>query len=740
MRVLLGLMILYGAVRLAGGGRCYDEGIYVCLSVPKDYPSNITSLLLIKTAKEITTSLFTSPNLQSVKRLNLALNGIENVHAGAFRIFEKLTSFVLHGNHLKTISPDWFHESVPLEALNVANNSIDEIGPEMLAGLSSLQTLDFSSNRISKIRGGSFSDLAKLFFLDLSSNSLSYLPNDLLKPLQNASFKLGNNPWNCSCPHKDFAVFLQELRNSSRLMDPEKVVCHSPPTLNGTSVWNITFDNCSSTNTENQHGVAQPIIGTVLLVILGCLLLCLIAWIIMCALPNHWKNKVRNTDEHRSRPDCNLRKSSAETTPNSLLVGSVISHSSIKKESASVSECRCGKNVCPRNQYEDAGANSSHKINNKDRDQVSGTRLKSPWGKGIARCLSSPSLFPSDSQLQHLKNPEVRAEHPCSAEMPEDICILDTPQSQTESSKNICMKDSSDQDSKSVDTCYTNTGMVKYLETEQQEQTMTLTWKPYLNLTLTKKSQTWSTFLDLPNDSTKSISVISRDTEGSTDGVNANMLPQANQNLLKMNHGHYASAPYQKEHLLENEVGCIRHNGSMSQSQPEKGIFSLQCMPSPEDEDIFLKNGTEDGNLKPSSKLSPLPSCQLGHVFTPAQKKSISYLSEIETNLEDSRGKSSSSELIKNKKTFPMLYEQPARERFWKYHTNCCDEYTPCPTAAKVLKQQKHLEAKSADNQPLSTPPSDEELLEGNERLQVNLLVRLSQRKDFRNAEMPQWK
>uniref|UniRef100_A0A1B8XZ41 LRRCT domain-containing protein n=1 Tax=Xenopus tropicalis TaxID=8364 RepID=A0A1B8XZ41_XENTR len=274
----------------SSAGECIHEETYVCLSIPKDadYPANITSLLFIKTAKEITASLFTNPNLKSVQRLNLPLNGIESVQPGAFRVFERLSSFALSGNFLKAVSPDWFYESVPLESLNVTNNSVEEIRPEMLATLSSLKILDFSANRIRKIGRGSFSGLAKLTALDLSNNRISFLPGDVLSPLQNASFKLGNNPWNCSCPLKDFAVFLQELRNSSRLKDPENVICRSPPPLNGTSIWNVPFTNCSSTNTEIPATTgAQPIIGTVLLVILVIILFPLLLFLI-------WKKKQEN--------------------------------------------------------------------------------------------------------------------------------------------------------------------------------------------------------------------------------------------------------------------------------------------------------------------------------------------------------------------------------------------------------------------------------------------------------------
>ncbi|XP_069465650.1 uncharacterized protein [Ambystoma mexicanum] len=68
------------------------------------------------------------------------------------------------------------------------------------------------------------------------------------------------------------------------------------------------------------------------------------------------------------------------------------------------------------------------------------------------------------------------------------------------------------------------------------------------------------------------------------------------------------------------------------------------------------------------------------------------------------------------------------RERFWKYHRNCCDEYKPCLTAKKVMQRLRAAPSDPGDTEFTQTPPSDVDLLEGNDRLSGNLLTRLSQR------------
>lgn len=95
---------------------------------------------------------------------------------------------------------------------------------------------------------------------------------------------------------------------------------------------------------------------------------------------------------------------------------------------------------------------------------------------------------------------------------------------------------------------------------------------------------------------------------------------------------------------------------------------------------------------------------------------------------------------VKNKQHRALLHGQTMKENLWKYHKNCCDEYQPCQTASKVLKQIKALEKTQLMQKTKQSPPLDEELLEGNGHIAFNLFVRLSQRKSCKNAEMPPWK
>lgn len=87
------------------------------------------------------------------------------------------------------------------------------------------------------------------------------------------------------------------------------------------------------------------------------------------------------------------------------------------------------------------------------------------------------------------------------------------------------------------------------------------------------------------------------------------------------------------------------------------------------------------------------------------------------------------------------IVERLTRERFWKYHRNCCDENRPCPTAKKVIKILRNAPPAELDDAVSHTrPPCDSELLRNNDMLTVNLLVRLQERKERRRSRMSPWK
>nr|XP_060613739.1 uncharacterized protein LOC132763932 [Anolis sagrei ordinatus] len=204
------------------------------------------------------------------------------MEAGALHAFQSLTKLSLYQNSLTYVSASWLSNPGRLENLTMAENFITQIGPNMFSGLSNLITLNLANNRIRDIARGSFKDLAKLKFLDLSGNHLTALRRSVFHGLTTfPTMKLGGNPWNCSCELQDWGLFLQEMINASLLEDAPNVVCHSPLSLRGVHVWNISDIKCLPDRLPSTFGNAFHKVG--LPALLACLVfisfLVLLFWI-----------------------------------------------------------------------------------------------------------------------------------------------------------------------------------------------------------------------------------------------------------------------------------------------------------------------------------------------------------------------------------------------------------------------------------------------------------------------------
>nr|XP_008120175.1 PREDICTED: uncharacterized protein LOC103281116 isoform X2 [Anolis carolinensis] len=280
-KAILGLALVWNAVQLSRP-QCVLEKEYFCSSIPNDFPEGLTSILFVVTnLGVINSTVFSSPSLASVTSLALANSGITDIEAGAFHAFQSLTKLSLYQNSLTRVSASWLSNPGRLENLTAAQNFIVHIGPDMFSGLSNLVALNLANNWIRDVARGSFKDLAKLKFIDLSGNRLAVLRRAVFDGLTMLpAMKLGGNPWNCSCELQDWGLFLQEMINASLLEDAPDVVCHTPPSLQGVHVWNISDFKCSSGRLPSSgnafHKVGLP-------ALLACLvfisLLALIIWI-----------------------------------------------------------------------------------------------------------------------------------------------------------------------------------------------------------------------------------------------------------------------------------------------------------------------------------------------------------------------------------------------------------------------------------------------------------------------------
>uniref|UniRef100_A0A5F8HBF2 LRRCT domain-containing protein n=2 Tax=Monodelphis domestica TaxID=13616 RepID=A0A5F8HBF2_MONDO len=207
------------------------------------------------------------------------------IEPGAFSAFQNLNKLNLHHNNLTTVLASWFSNPGHLKNLTLSVNNIKEVGPYMFSSFSNLTILNLANNRIHMIAMESLRNLSKLKILDLSGNNLSVLKRDIFSDLRSPTMKLGHNPWNCSCELQDFGAFLQELLNTSRLEDASSVTCHSPITLKGLPVWNISDFGCLPTVLPASLG--NVLDKTMVLVTLVCVVLFVLLWLFLVL----WKLK-----------------------------------------------------------------------------------------------------------------------------------------------------------------------------------------------------------------------------------------------------------------------------------------------------------------------------------------------------------------------------------------------------------------------------------------------------------------
>ncbi|XP_078496474.1 uncharacterized protein LOC144752415 [Lissotriton helveticus] len=293
--VILGLTLICGAVKISTS-QCALETEYFCSGIPQEYPENLKSILFILTnIGVINSTVFTSANLKSVTSLTLANSGITRIEPGALHAFQGLTKLALYGNHLTTFAPAWFSNPGRLDNLTMTGNKIQELKPYMLSGFLNLTILNLAKNEIRSLSSGSFSNLPRVTQIDLSDNRLTTLKRDVFDDRRYPMVKLSGNPWNCTCELQDFSVFLQELKNASRLEDASSVICHSPLEVKGIHVWNVSVFNCSSDITSSTTDNLFRKAGLPIIIVV-CLALLIIFWVLLML----WKKK---QDSKQVQPD-----------------------------------------------------------------------------------------------------------------------------------------------------------------------------------------------------------------------------------------------------------------------------------------------------------------------------------------------------------------------------------------------------------------------------------------------------
>ncbi|XP_075041885.1 uncharacterized protein LOC142101357 [Mixophyes fleayi] len=725
-------MAFYGLLNVcrATCTAAYADKIRYCKTFQKDYIEGIEILIFEeRDVGLINSSVFSSSSLKSVLSLTLRGSRIHTIESGAFQQFHGLSNIELQNNTLRTISPSWFHDSATLRNLTMAGNLIRQLRPEMLAGFSGLERLNLSGNEISAIGSDSFRGLYKISSLDLSSNKLFSLQRSALEPL-NGTLRLGGNPWNCSCTHREVILLLQELVNTSRLADANLVTCHYPPNLYGALVWNVTDMNCSSSVLSPSPATVHKVVLPALLVLLGILLFSVTMWMMICFLTSHCKNKVTSITDpecrsHKTRPErCAESPRDPRSTFTTRLSDAETGVNRTHPRSVSIQRVFC-----------------SHHGNHKaERDldsfECSEVRAGKSEKRGFPKCLSAPSLEAfgckrtgdavsvTEDTIYHSTvtshGNTAQLSNDCSVHpiTPELACNAINSQSfrpagnsysvgrelRTDSDINMC-------DKRDDDHC-SETGLLTYFEayTESLETTLNATNfvegaikgdNPSLendvgfskvtdSVTLGNKSKTWSTFYEQQDHSVK-CHLENKLDHGRAINVFTDNKRSLNREPLE--------GTCDREELGECSNMTEDKCSTSSISSPNVGTSSERPLP---------KEGVDVRHIRAD------------FLNGQTQWKSTDHLSECDLqDVQSTRKPPGPSgtrwkDKTKNKEKHSLLHDGIARETFWIYHSNCCDELRPCQTALKVLKQLETCEKGKITEKSTHDPPYDEDLLEEN--------------------------
>ncbi|XP_067397903.1 uncharacterized protein [Emydura macquarii macquarii] len=680
-----------------------------------------------------------------------------------------LTKLLLSDNRITYIPPRTFERLANLNELVVSSNFIRYLSMDTFYGLASLTKLDLSGNEILFINNDVFQPLQALKHLWLFKNKLTELASI---PDSLTSVSLNENPWTCNCHLVSSMQLLKE-----KVQTPSGLVCNSPPSLRGHHVLRVGPEVCAfPTPTGNLPQESASKLNS-LYGFTGGLFFSFITCLIVYFITKHWKySRVTNHAEdgcvlqkdsveefprsvsnapsasplpHHYAIKVNRTKgfqeeSEADTTEKTLC-GHLSNMSKSSREHSDRSPTVRMPGAALRPALSHTGGKKIMTICKEEMEterltegadkatspalQQGGSRTGERAAE-IPRCVSAPGLLPNVE-----KEPSPKRDHG-----------LHCPSFSHE--KTIQMRDWMENG---------EPALVKYLETQWEEQALNpSTWfdgsqcsrtlanvvspaggaaqvqtgRDRVHTTSNKRSKSWSPFhFNISSHLTES-------HEESASRKNAENGFEAN--LVHSTRDHDCNSVCQG-HFIKGESTDTTEDRSKEQGMKEPDIYlknycivqsernkqrettnpgDLSLTPKPEAptnsplSDLTSPREDTDANSPDNKGIKPAAE---GKLVSPSLGKEGSYPQSLCTNdrLGEERPSCRVPRSEKRDTESSLKSNKLTKERFWKYHTNCCNEYQPCPTAQKVLKEPKTALLNSRKQLDLSeqAPPSDTDLL-----------------------------
>jgi len=122
-------------------------------------------------------------NLESLKKIDLSNNQLENLDPQTFRDVKSLRKLNLNNNQLIELNKCLFQNLVYLNKLDLSCNLIEELDHEIFKDLVNLTSINLSNNNLEVLDEFTFMDLFHLNKIDLSNNNLKRLEKETFKYL-----------------------------------------------------------------------------------------------------------------------------------------------------------------------------------------------------------------------------------------------------------------------------------------------------------------------------------------------------------------------------------------------------------------------------------------------------------------------------------------------------------------------------------------------------------------------------
>ncbi|KAK6176810.1 hypothetical protein SNE40_015041 [Patella caerulea] len=235
----------------------YIQHTYSCLSA---VPTNICDFPMIQSLVLSNNYIKHVPKLSCLKELvnlDLTYNMITVLKTGIFDSLDKLQRILLSNNFIKTIELGVLHTGLhSIKYVRLDHNNLTESDVWVLNITHAFCIFDVSHNQISKVTNKNNLRLkwSKNYkygpgLLDFSNNKLRVLDWHVLADLASSlhsfliqfifwGFDFRNNPWHCDCHFYSFLYYFDNI-NKRFSLDYLNVTCHSPPHLNGQTVFDI---------------------------------------------------------------------------------------------------------------------------------------------------------------------------------------------------------------------------------------------------------------------------------------------------------------------------------------------------------------------------------------------------------------------------------------------------------------------------------------------------------------------